>query len=307
MANRVAGKIKLQSVDELLGVPEIAGTQEIDVRRIHSFPNHPFKVVDDDRMNTLVDSIRENGILNPVIVRPDENGDYEMISGHRRLHAAGIVGLDKIPAIVKEMSDDEAIIKMVDANIQREEILPSERAFSFKMKMEAMSRQGYRSDLSCGTEFHTKSVDERKTRQTIGNEAGMTGRQVTKYIRLTELIPEFLDYVDLKKITIAMGVDISYLDKLIQQWVYEYYRDNGFLKPIQVEALKNSPALSNANQFKVISILNEALPQKSTGAKISFSEKKLDRYFPPNFSAKEREDVIIRLLEQWSIEQRQTQ
>lgn len=307
MANRVAGKIKLQSVDELLGVPEIAGTQEIDVRRIHSFPNHPFKVVDDDRMNTLVDSIRENGILNPVIVRPDENGDYEMISGHRRLHAAGIVGLDKIPAIVKEMSDDEAIIKMVDANIQREEILPSERAFSFKMKMEAMSRQGYRSDLSCGTEFHTKSVDERKTRQTIGNEAGMTGRQVTKYIRLTELIPEFLDYVDLKKITIAMGVDISYLDKLIQQWVYEYYRDNGFLKPIQVEALKNSPALSNANQFKVISILNEALPQKSTGTKISFSEKKLDRYFPPNFSAKEREDVIIRLLEQWSIEQRQTQ
>ena len=307
MANRVAGKIKLQSVDELLGVPEIAGTQEIDVRRIHSFPNHPFKVVDDDRMNTLVDSIRENGILNPVIIRPDKNGDYEMISGHRRLHAAGIVGLDKIPAIVKEMSDDEAIIKMVDANIQREEILPSERAFSFKMKMEAMSRQGYRSDLSCGTEFHTKSVDERKTRQTIGNEAGMTGRQVTKYIRLTELIPEFLDYVDLKKITIAMGVDISYLDKQIQQWVYEYYRDNGFLKPIQVEVLKNSPALSNANQFKVISILNEALPQKSTGAKISFSEKKLDRYFPPNFSAKEREDVIIRLLEQWSIEQRQTQ
>ena len=307
MANRVAGKIKLQSVDELLGVPEIAGTQEIDVRRIHSFPNHPFKVVDDDRMNTLVDSVRENGILNPVIVRPDKNGDYEMISGHRRLHAAEIVGLDKIPAIVKEMSDDEAIIKMVDANIQREEIMPSERAFSFKMKMEALSRQGNRSDLTCGTEFHKLENINKKTRETIGNEAGMTGRQVTKYIRLTELIPEFLDCVDLKKITIAMGVDISYLDKQIQKWVYEYYRDNGFLKPIQVEALKNSPALSNANQFKVISILNEALPQKSTGAKISFSEKKLDRYFPPNFSAKEREDVIIRLLEQWSIEQRQAQ
>ena len=228
MANRVAGKIKLQSVDELLGVPEIAGTQEIDVRRIHSFPNHPFKVVDDDRMNTLVDSIRENGILNPVIVRPDKNGDYEMISGHRRLHAAEIVGLDKIPAIVKEMSDDEAIIKMVDANIQREEIMPSERAFSFKMKMEALSRQGNRSDLTCGTEFHKLENINKKTRETIGNEAGMTGRQVTKYIRLTELIPEFLDCVDLKKITIAMGVDISYLDKQIQKWVYEYYRDNGF-------------------------------------------------------------------------------
>ena len=129
MASRVAGKIKLQSVDELLGVPEIAGTQEIEIGRIHAFPNHPFKVLDDEKMDTLVDSIRENGILNPVIVRPDQSGNYEMISGHRRLHAAKIVGLKNVPAIVKEMSDDEAIIKMVDANIQREEILPSERAF----------------------------------------------------------------------------------------------------------------------------------------------------------------------------------
>ena len=221
MINRVAGKIKLQSVDELLGVPEISGTQEIEIVRIHAFPNHPFKVLDDERMNQLVDSIRENGILNPVIVRPDLNGDYEMISGHRRLHAAGIVGLQKIPAIVKEMSDDEAIIKMVDANIQREEILPSERAFSFKMKMEAMGRQGYRSDLCCGTQFHTMSVDDRKTRQTIGNEAGMTGRQVTKYIRLTELDTEILDLVDSKKITLTMGVDLSYLDEQVQKWVYE--------------------------------------------------------------------------------------
>ena len=148
MAGRVAGKIKLQSVDELLGVPEIAGTQEIEIARIHSFPNHPFKVVDDDKMETLVESIRENGILNPVIVRPDETGNYEMISGHRRLHAAEIVGLKKIPAIVKEMTDDEAIIKMVDANIQREEILPSERAWSLKMKMDAMRRQGSRTDLT---------------------------------------------------------------------------------------------------------------------------------------------------------------
>ena len=291
MSNRVAGKIKLQSVDELLGVPEIAGTQKIDVRRIHSFPNHPFKVVDDDRMNTLIESIRENGILNPVIVRPDKNGDYEMISGHRRLHAAGIVGIDKIPAIVKEMSDDEAIIKMVDANIQREEILPSERAFSFKMKMEAMSRQGKRTDLTSGQDVPKWTTD------LIGEE--------NRYIRLTELIPEILECVDSKKIGLVLGVDISYLDKQIQKWVYEYYRDNGFLKPIQIEALKNSPALSNINQFKVISILNDALPKKNTGGKVSLSEKKLDKYFPINFSAKEREDVIIRLLEQWSIEQRQ--
>jgi len=167
MASRVAGKIKLQSVDELLGVPEIAGTQEIEIERIHAFPNHPFKVLDDEKMDTLVDSIRENGILNPVIVRPDQSGNYEMISGHRRLHAAKIVGLKKVPAIVKEMSDDEAIIKMVDANIQREEILPSERAFSFKMKMEAMSRQGSRVDLTCGTEFHKSGDINKKTIGTI--------------------------------------------------------------------------------------------------------------------------------------------
>ena len=305
MASRVAGKIKLQTVDELLGVPEIAGTQEIEIGRIHAFPNHPFKVLDDERMDTLVDSIRENGILNPVIVRPDKNGDYEMISGHRRLHAAGIVGLSKVPAIVKEMSDDEAIIKMVDANIQREEILPSERAFSFKMKMEALSRQGNRGDLTCGTEFHKLDENSRKTRETIGSESGMTGRQVTKYIRLTELIPELLDNVDVKKITLTMGVDLSYLDQQVQKWVYEYFKENGFLKPVQVEALKNHANLSNASQHMIITILNEALPKKSTAAKVSLSEKKLDKYFPPHYSAKERENVIIQLLEQWSAQQAQ--
>lgn len=307
MTNRVAGKIKLQSVDELLGVPEISGTQEIEIVRIHAFPNHPFKVLDDERMNQLVDSIRENGILNPVIVRPDLNGDYEMISGHRRLHAAGIVGLQKIPAIVKEMSDDEAIIKMVDANIQREEILPSERAFSFKMKMEAMSRQGSRVDLTCGTEFHKLDAMNKKTRETIGDEAGMTGRQVTKYIRLTELISTILDLVDSKKITLTMGVDLSYLDEQVQKWVYEYYRDNGFLKPVQVEALRNQQNLSNASQYSVISIMNDALPKKNTAAKVSFTEKKLDKYFPSHYSAKDRETVIIQLLEQWSEAQKAIQ
>ena len=128
----------------------------------------------------------------------------------------------------------------------------------------------------------------------------MTGRQVTKYIRLTQLIPELLECVDLKKMTLAMGVDLSYLDEQVQEWVYEYYHDNGFLKPIQVEALKNGSDLSNATQFQIITILNEALPKKNTAAKVSFSEKKLDKYFPPHYSAKEREDIIIQLLEQWS-------
>ena len=299
MASRVAGKIKLQSVDELLGVPEIAGTQEIEIGKIYSFPNHPFKVLDDEKMDTLVDSIRENGILNPVIVRPDNSGDYEMISGHRRLHAAGIAGLKKVPAIVKEMSDDEAIINMVDANIQREEILPSERAFSFKMKMEAMSRQGKRNDLTSGHNGPKLTTDE------IGEKNGMSGRQVKRYIRLTELIPELLDYVDSKKIGLVIAVDLSYLDEQIQKWVYEYYKDNGFLKPVQVEALKNYPNLSNATQQSVISIMNDALPRKSASAKITFSEKKLDKYFPSNFTSKDRENIIIQLLEKWSEEQGQ--
>ena len=297
MAGRVAGKIKLQSVDELLGVPEIAGTQEIEIGRIHSFPNHPFKVLDDDKMETLVDSIRENGILNPVIVRPDQTGDYEMISGHRRLHAAGIVGLVKIPAIVKEMSDDEAIIKMVDANIQREEILPSERAWSLKMKMDAMRRQGCRTDLTCGTECQKLSSDE------VGEAFGLKGRQVRNYVRLTELIAELMEYVDQKKIPITLAVDISYFDEQVQKWIYEYIKDNGFLKPVQIAALKEQPNLANTTQYHVISILNGALPQKFSSAKVSLSEKKLDKYFPPHYSAKQREDVIIQLLEQWSKEQ----
>ena len=300
MASRVAGKIKLQSVDELLGVPEIAGTQEIEIGRIHSFPNHPFKVLDDEKMDTLVDSIRENGILNPVIVRPDNSGDYEMISGHRRLHAAGIVGLKKIPAIVKEMSDDEAIINMVDANIQREEILPSERAFSLKMKMDAVKRQGKRSDLTSDHNGPKLAAVE------VGETVGISPTQVKRYIRLTELIPELLDYVDSKKIGLVIAVDLSYLDEQIQKWVYEYYKDNSFLKPVQVEALKNYPNLSNATQQSIISIMNDALPKKSNSAKITFSEKKLDKYFPSHFSSKDRENIIIQLLEKWREEQGQT-
>ena len=297
MAGRVAGKIKLQSVDELLGVPEIAGTQEIELGRIHAFPNHPFKVLDDDKMETLVDSIRENGILNPVIVRPDQTGNYEMISGHRRVHAAGIVGLKKISAIVKEMSDDEAIIKMVDANIQREEILPSERAWSLKMKMDAIKRQGKRSDLTSDQNGPKLSAVE------VGESAGISSTQVKRYIRLTELIPEILDLVDQKKVQFTLAVDISYFDEQVQKWIYEYIKDNGFLKPVQIAVLKEQANLSNTSQYNVISILNGALPQKSSSAKVSLSEKKLDKYFPPHYSAKQREEVIIQLLEQWSKEQ----
>ena len=299
MASRVAGKIKLQSVDELLGVPEIAGTQEIEIGRIHSFPNHPFKVLDDEKMDTLVDSIMENGILNPVIVRPDNSGDYEMISGHRRLHAAGIAGLKKVPAIVKEMSDDEAIINMVDANIQREEILPSEKAFAYKMKLDAMKRTAGRptKENACHNGTHLRSDQE------LALQVGDSARSIQRYIRLTELIPDLLECIDNKRIGLVIAVDLSYLDEQIQKWVYEYYKDNGFLKPVQVEVLKNYPNLSKATQQSIISIRNDALPKKSNSAKITFSEKKLDKYFPSHFSSKDRENIIIQLLEKWSEEQ----
>lgn len=188
MASRVAGKIKLQSVDELLGVPEIAGTQEIEIGRIHAFPNHPFKVLDDEKMDTLVDSIRKNGILNPVIVRPDQSGNYEMISGHRRLHAARIVGLKKIPAIVKEMSDDEAIIKMVDANIQREEILPSEKAFAYKMKLDALKRTAGRptKENACHNGTHLRSDQE------LALQVGDSARSIQRYVRLDLILETVL-------------------------------------------------------------------------------------------------------------------
>lgn len=301
MASRVAGKIKLQSVDELLGVPEIAGTQEIEIEKIHSFPNHPFKVLDDEKMDTLVDSIRENGILNPVIVRPNNSGDYEMISGHRRLHAACIVGMKKVPAIVKDMSDDEAIINMVDANIQREEILPSEKAFAYKMKLDAMKRTAGRptKENACHNGTHLRSDQE------LALQVGDSARSIQRYIRLTELIPDLLECIDNKRIGLVIAVNLSYLDEQIQKWVYEYYKDNGFLKPVQVEALKNYPNLSNATQQSIISIMNDALPKKNTSAKVTFSEKKLDKYFPSHFSSKDRENIIIQLLEKWKEEQGQ--
>ena len=195
---------------------------------------------------------------------------------------------------------------MVDANIQREEILPSERAFSLKMKMDAMRRQGARVDIdgTCGNDCHKSGI---KTADIVGDTVGLKGRQVRNYVRLTYLIPEVLEMVDQGKIQFVPAVDLSYLDDQVQKWVFEYVKENGFLKPVQVEALKNYPNLSNVTQFSVISIMNDALPKKSKESKLSFSAKKLDKYFPPQYSTKERENIIIQLLEQWSADQVQSE
>lgn len=297
MANRFGDKIKLTSIDELLCVPEILGTVELELGLITEFTNHPFRVVDDDKMDELVESIKQQGILSPVLVRPLENGRYEMISGHRRLHAASIVGLKKIPAIVRELNDDEAVIAMVNANLQREEILPSERGFSLKMKMDAMRHQG-----TCRHDVDKLSAVERKTATIVGEGSGLTGRSVQRYIRLTELIPELLSMVDEKKLSLVNGVDISYFDKEVQKWIYKYIKENGFIKPTQIDALKNHPNLENVTQYTLIALLNDALPEKKPCGKVALSERKLDKYFPPHFSARKREEIILKLLAEWKNE-----
>lgn len=294
MAANNRPKIHFESVEELLGAPVMKdGTEVVKIKDIHPFKDHPFKVLDDDKMDELVESIKANGVFSPVLIRPREEGGYEMISGHRRLHASEKAGLISIPAIIKEMSDDEAIIAMVDSNVQREEILPSERAYSFKMKMDAMSRQGKRTDLTSGHDV------PKLTSEAIGEESGMTGRQVKRYIRLTELIPEILQWVDEKKISMVMGVDISYFDKEIQQWIVEYRRDNGILLPDQINALKELKNIDNITKYTFTSTMNNALPEKKVNGRVNLSEKKLNRYFPARMTSMERERIILELLEEW--------
>ena len=203
MKNRSGEKIKLASIDELLGVVNEESAMEIEISKIHPFKNHPFKVLDDEKMQDLVESVKINGVLTPVLLRMDENEEYEMVSGHRRMHAAQLAGLTTIPAIVRELSDDDAIVAMVDANIQREELLPSEKAFAYKMKLDAMKRQGIRTDL-------TLSQNETKLRsdEVLSKQVGESRAQVQRFVRLTELIPELLDLVDNKKLAFLFSLSV---------------------------------------------------------------------------------------------------
>ena len=295
MKNRPGEKIKLASIDELLGVVNEESAMEIEINKIHAFKNHPFKVLDDEKMQDLIESVKLSGVLTPVLLRVDSNDEYEMISGHRRLHAAKMAGLTTIPAIVRELSDDDAVIAMVDANIQREELLPSEKAFAYRMKLEAMKRQGSRTDL-------TLSQNETKSRsdEVLSKQVGESRAQVQRYIRLTELIPELLDLVDSKKLKFTVAVDISYIDKEIQEWIYEYIKDTGFIKPQQITALRNQLNEGLVNQVGMLTIFNKCMMVKPPSRSITFSEKKLTKYFPESYSADDMERVIESLLEKWS-------
>lgn len=267
--------------------------QEIPLSELHPFEGHPFKVVDDEEMQKTVESVRDFGVLTPAIARPDPDGGYEIISGHRRHRASELAGKDTMPVIVREMDDDAAIILMVDANLQRETILPSERAFAYKMKMDALKHQGARTDLTS-----TQVGRKLETAEVIAQEAGDSKNQVRRYIRLTELTPELLDMVDSGQIKFNPAVELSYLAK-------EEQKD--FLEAM--DYAQAAPSLSQAQRIKKLAqegdctldamceIMNEM--KKDEMDKVTLKTSVLRKYFPKSYTNKQMEDKIIQLLEQW--------
>ena len=263
---------------------------------LHPFEGHPFKVLDDELMEQTVESIRQIGVVSPLIVRPDPEGGFEILSGHRRLHAAQLAGLETVPVIVKEMDDDAAIIFMVDSNLQRENILPSERAFSYKMKLEAMKHQGERGDLTSG-QVGQKSVGT-VSRDIVAEQAGDSSRNVQRFIRLTNLIPEILDMVDEKKIAFNPAVELSYLKPSEQKKFLE-----------AMDYAQASPSLSQAQRLKKLSqeggctldamceVMNEI--KKDELDHVTIKNEVLRKYFPKSYTPKQMQDTIIRLLEKW--------
>ena len=293
MRERPGQKIKLKTIDEMLGVVGEESAMEIEIEKIHPFRNHPFHVVDDAKMQDLIDSIRENGILSPTLIRPVGNDEYEMVSGHRRMHAAMKLGMETIPAIIRDMTDDEAIVKMVDSNIQREELLPSEKAFAYKMKLEAMRRTAGRPSNNLSQNGTNFRVD-----QEIANQVNESRNQIRRYNRLTELIPELLDFVDRRRLQFTVAVEISYIDKEIQGWLFEYIRENGPVKLNQVKELRTALQTGAMTQDKMIVLLNGT--QKSTSAgSLTLTDRKLREYFPPTYSHDDMMDVIETLLKSW--------
>mgnify|MGYP000772753419 CR=1 FL=1 len=291
--------LALKGLDEMFSTEESRQeqkreqVQQIPIEELFPFKEHPFKVLDDEAMQRMVESVAQYGVLAPLIARPRPEGGYEIISGHRRQHAAELAGLDTLPVIVREMTDDAAVILMVASNLQRENILPSERAFAYKMKLEALKNQGARSDLtSSQVGMKLQALD------IVGQEAGESRNQIQRFIRLTNLIPELLDMVDEKKISFNPAVELSYLDEAQQ-------RD--FLQAM--DETQNAPSLSQAQRMKKLAqeekftyeaafaIMGEA--KKDELDKVVIKNDTLKKYFPRSYTPRQMEDVIIKLLEQW--------
>ena len=275
--------------------------QQIPITDLHPFKNHPFKVLDDEAMQRTVESVAQFGVLAPLIARPRTEGGYEIISGHRRQHAAQLAGLTTLPVIVRNMSDEEAVIKMVDSNLQREHILPSERTFAYKMKLEAIKNQGARSDLTSG-QFGPKLRSDEQ----VAQDAGESRKQVQRYIRLTNLIPELLDLVDQKKISFNPAVELSYLTAAEQRDFLEAMQD-----------AQNAPSLSQAQRIKKLSqegqcsydaifdIMGEE--KKAEMDRVTIKNDVLRKYFPRSYTPKQMQDTIIKLLEQWQKKRQRSQ
>ena len=269
---------------------------EMTLAELHPFEGHPFKVLDDELMEQTVESIKQIGIVSPLIVRTDPEGGYEILSGHRRLHAAQLAGLETVPVIVKEMDDDAAVIFMVDSNLQRENILPSERAFSYKMKLEAMKHQGERLDLTCSQVGN--KLDGKKSSEVMAEEIGTSKNQIFRFIRLTNLIPEILDMVDEKRIAFNPAVELSYLKPEEQKEFLE-----------AMDYAQASPSLSQAQRLKKLSqegsctleamceVMNEV--KKDELDHVTIKNDVLRKYFPKSYTPKQMQDTIIKLLEQW--------
>ena len=274
--------------------------QQISIGELFPFKNHPFKVLDDESMQRTVESVEQYGVLSPLIARPRPEGGYEIISGHRRQHAAQLAGLDTLPVIVRQMDDDAAVLLMVDSNLQRENILPSERAFAYKMKLEALKNQGARSDLTCGQFGH--KLNGAKARDIVADESGDNARNVQRFIRLTSLIPELLDMVDEKKIAFNPAVELSYLDESQQRDFLEAMNDT-----------QNAPSLSQAQRLKrlaqeghfsydvAFAVMGEE--KKDELDKVVIKNDTLRKYFPRSYTPKQMEDTIIKLLDQWQRKQ----
>ena len=278
--------------------------QEIPLSELHPFKNHPFRVVDDEAMQRTVESVAQFGVLAPALARPRPEGGYELVAGHRRMRASELAGLETMPVIVRQMDDDTATIAMVDSNLQRETLLPSERAFAYKMKMEAMKHQGERTDLTSG-QLGRKS-DGKESRELIAEQTGESARQVQRFINLTNLIPELLDMVDRKEIAFNPAVELSFLKKEEQQ---------GFLEAMDYG--QSTPSLSQAQRIKKLSqagmctqeamntIMNEE--KKSELDTVTLKNDVLRKYFPRSYTPKQMQDTIIRLLEQWQKKRKRDQ
>ena len=280
--------IQLTSYNELLGIDESVnpGTNQIvegPLSELYPFKNHPFQVRDDEKMEETVESIRNYGVLNPGLVRPRAEGGYEVVAGHRRKRGCELAGKTTMPVLVRDYTDDEAVVIMVDSNIQRENILPSEKAFAYRMKMEAMKHQG------------AKGTGD--TADLVGKEAGDSGRKVQRYIRLTELLPELLEMVDNGKIKFIPAVSLSYLTKEEQSWVFKCITENCIsVSGAMADAMKKHSEEGKLTELAVQLILCEE--KKDTG-KVTLSANKISRYFPKEYSKQQMEQVIFELLEDW--------